>query len=239
MSSFGLKWLPAATLLGAVCAAPAQSTPSQSAADHSAPAQSAQAQSAPAQSAQAQSAPAPLPSLPSGPAPAPLVLPKTSGPVTLYSSRPGDVPPPAPLPEDEDTYCSTPTDLAYRTSKPVSAEGRRAAERYMWTVKRQIWSNWKAPRAINDPWLKGAVVRIKFEILADGSLNDPAIMMSSGRASYDRSALESIKHSAPFAPPPADGPTPFRVCYSFGYNVNREYQETMPVDVFAPKKAKP
>jgi len=209
-----MRWMLAAALLGAACAARGQSTPNPN-------------------------TPTPLPSLPSGPAPAPLILPKSSGPITLYSSRPQDVPPPAPLPGDEDTYCSTPTDLAYRTDKPVSAEGRKAAELYMWTVKKQILGNWKAPRAINDPWLKGAVVRIKFEILADGSLNDPAIMMSSGRGSYDRSALESIKHSAPFGPPPANGPTPFRVCYSFGYNVNREYQETMPVDVFAPKKAKP
>ncbi len=189
--------------------------------------------------ARGQSTQEPLPSIPSAPAAKPLILPKTSGPIPLYSSHPGDVPPPAPPPGDEYTYCSTPTDIAYRTNKPVSAEGKKAAELYMWSIKKQIWGNWKAPREINDPWLKGAVVRIKFEILADGSLNDPVVMMSSGRASYDRSALDSIKRSAPFGPPPANGPTPFRVCYSFGYNLNREYQDTMPVDVFAPKRAKP
>ena len=181
---------------------------------------------------QTQSAPEPLPP---GPTPAPLVLPKSTGVVPLFSSKPQDVPPPAPLPTDEDSYCSTPTATAYRTNKPVSAEGRKAAQLYMWTVEKQIWTNWKPPREINDPWLKGAVVRIKFEILPDGSLNDPTIMMSSGRASYDRRALDSIRHSAPFGPPPANGPVPFRVCYRFSYNMNRENQDTMPVDVFAKK----
>lgn len=224
MSSRAMQVILAAALLGAGCAVRGQSPPDSSA-------------------AQPQKAQEPLPSLPSGPTPSPvskpLVLPKTSGPITLYSSRPQDTPPPAPPPEDEDSYCSTPTATAYRTTKPVSAEGQKAAALYMRTVEKQIWTNWKPPREINDPWLKGAVVRIKFEILPDGSLSDPIVMMSSGRASYDRRALESIKYSAPFGPPPPNGPVPFRVCYRFSYNMNREDQDTMPVDVFAKKPRQP
>jgi TonB family protein len=185
--------------------------------------------------AQSQTPASPGP-LPSGPAPAPLVLPKPSA-VPLFSSKPQDIPPPTPLADEDDNFCTTPSNTGYRTSKPVSEDGKKATSLYLWSVKKQIWSNWKAPREVNDPWLKAAVVRVRFEILADGSLNDPVVMMTSGRASYDRRALESIKLSAPFGRPPANGPTPIKVCFSFGYNTTRENQNAMPVDVFAKKPA--
>jgi len=179
--------------------------------------------------------------LPSGPAPTPLVLPKSTGPVTVFSSRPQDVPPDTPELSEEESFCTTPSSTTYKTDRHLTAEEKKAVDLYARNTSKTISSNWKIPRGAGDPWRKGAVVRIRFEILPDGSLNNPTIMMTSGRASYDQSALDSIKHSAPFAPPPPVDTSPMKVCFSFGYRMDPSHTNTsdLPEDVFAKKKPSP
>lgn len=201
----------------------------------------AQAQTAPDSSAaQPQKAQNPLPYLPSGPAPIPLILPKASGPITVFSSKPREIPPDAPDLSEEESFCTTPSSTTYRTKKPLNAEDKKAADRYIWTIGSTIWSHWKIPRGTGDPWRKGTRLRIRFDILDNGSVNDPIVMMTSGRASYDQSALDAIRHSAPFPPPrPFIDESPARVCMGFAYNMDPRHPSDLPEDVFAKKKPSP
>ena len=57
-------------------------------------------------------------------------------------------------------------------------------------------------------------------------------MMSSGRASYDRRPLGSVKSAAPFAAPPMAA-LPIKMCFRFMFNMEREVRDPMPADVFA------
>jgi TonB family protein len=172
--------------------------------------------------------------LPAGPAPAPLVLPKSGGPVVLYATKPSDVPPPAPPPTDEESWCSTPSESGYVVSKQMSPAERKTMDLYQRAVAQRMYTNWKVPRAANDPWVRAATLRIRFEIQRDGSIVDPVIMMGSGRRDFDASALNSVKKASPFAPVPAEIPAPVKFCTHFKYNKN-QFPDDKPVDPFAPK----
>ena len=73
----------------------------------------------------------------------------------------------------DESFCTTPSDTTYRISQPQTAEAKRVTDLYLRTVVQQIRQNWKPPREANDPWPRGAQVRLKFEILPDGRLDDP------------------------------------------------------------------
>jgi TonB family protein len=175
--------------------------------------------------------------LPAGPAPAPLVLPKSGGPITLYATKPSDVPPPAPPPTEEESWCSTPSDDGYVVSKQMSPAEKKEMDLYQRTVTQQIYANWKVPRAANDPWVRAATLRIRFLIQRDGSIVDPMIMMGSGRRDFDASALNSVKKASPFVPVPAAVPVPVKFCARFNYNKD-QFPNDKPLDPFAKKTSK-
>ncbi len=75
---------------------------------------------------------------------------------------------------------------------------------YISQVRQMLWQSWqkRMPRLDSE----GAVA---FAILRNGSYTDLAIESSSGDASFDKAAIESVQAAAPFPPLPADFHDPF------------------------------
>lgn len=183
--------------------------------------------------AQSQTPTSPDP-LPSGPAPAPLVLPKPTGSTPLYSSKESDIPPPSPEPTDEENWCSTIKDSGVRSNQPSTPAVDRAQVLYFRAVKSKIYSNWKIPWEATGSFAKAGTLLIRFQIQRDGSITDPALMLSSGHRPYDQRAVESLKKSAPFDRIPEMLEVPLKVCMRFSYNEDLHPQDPLR-DPFAPK----
>jgi TonB family protein len=92
-----------------------------------------------------------------------------------------------------------------------------------------VWRN-HMPNAANDPWVKGAIVLVRFAIMPDGSIDTPIVTLSSGRKGYDQHALQTVLGTAPFDPLPAGLNRPQPICMRFGYNKNPEPKKTRPLD---------
>jgi TonB family protein len=92
------------------------------------------------------------------------------------------------------------------------------------------------PRSANDPWLKGAQVTVRFAILPDGRSTPPLVTVTSGRASFDKHALDAVDNT-PFPPLPPGNGRPLAMCFTFRYNMDEEHR-TKPVDLWPPP-AKP
>ena len=167
-------------------------------------------------------------------APAPLVLPKQAGPIPLYSSKPSDIPPPSPAPTEEESWCSNIKDIGVRSNQPFTPTVDRAAVLYRRTMESKIYANWKIPWEATGSWAKAGSLLIRFQIQRDGSITDPALMLSSGSRVYDQRALASVQKSAPFSRVPELLELPLRVCMRFSYNEDLHPQAPLP-DPFAPK----
>ena len=108
-----------------------------------------------------------------------------------------------------------------------------AVDRYSSLANQRIGTMWfhNMPRAANDPWLKRAVVVIRFAILPDGSIDAPLITASSGRSGYDHHALEAIRQASPFDPLPEGVKRPLPVCFSFRYHADENDYQAKPKDL--------
>jgi TonB family protein len=179
------------------------------------------------------------PELPAAPAPA---APAKSAPGSIFhvpaadlriSASSTDMPakPPAEV-------CFAAAEGLYAPRHAPPGEVQVAAQRYTSLAIQNLSTVWHRglPRAANDPWLKGAQVIVRFAILPDGSTDTPRVTVSSGRASYDKAALEAI-YKTPFAPLPEGIEPALPICMKFRYNLDEE-QHTKPIDLWPPP-AKP
>lgn len=92
---------------------------------------------------------------------------------------------------------------AGQTQRPAAESGNAAASNYPGEVLRKITRQRRAsaPRS-------GKVV-VSFSIAGSGALASAAVLRSSGSPALDRVALDHIRRSAPFAPPPRGAQTSF------------------------------
>lgn len=86
---------------------------------------------------------------------------------------------------------------------------------YMYNLQNEIKSNWHPPKS-----KENKVVVLKFTIAKDGSLVKTNIIKSSNNMAIDRSAMEALKKSAPFAPLPKQfKEDSVDIEFTFDYNV--------------------
>ncbi len=177
--------------------------------------------------------------LPAAPAP---VTPAKAVPGSIFTVPPADLRVPeksASLPADAPPeVCFAPAEGLYAPGPKPSSQLEEASHRYVSLAAQNMRIMWERimPRAANDPWLKGAQVVVRFAILPDGSIDTPRVTVSSGRASYDKAALEAV-YKTPFAPLPAGIAPALPICMHFRYNMNQEPYKK-PVDLWPPP-AKP
>ena len=181
--------------------------------------------------------PAQAPDLPSAPAPsapAPhsiFTVPSGTSQIVAASSS---APPPAPnTPE----VCYAAAEGIYAPQPELEPKLRQSLERYNVTTFQRVNVVWtrNMPRAANDPWVKRALVTVRFAIFPDGSIDQPLITASSGRKSYDQHALDAIRGASPFPPLPQGATRPLVMCVKFGYNVDPAEFQPKPPDPFNPK----
>jgi TonB family protein len=72
---------------------------------------------------------------------------------------------------------------------------------YVNTIPEKVRQNWRVPGFLKEQNLK---CKIQFWIGPRGEILKAAIFESSGNVDYDNIALEAVKASAPFAPPPVE-----------------------------------
>jgi len=166
--------------------------------------------------------------LPSAPAPAAPAAskPDFSMPATVPHTALPPSPAPAEKPADplQDTFCTAPSEsgrilIHQSLSKPQLDELRDFNSNLMQRLRAE-WVR-HMPRAFNNTWIQNKFVLLRFEILPNGAVHDPAIMMSSGRNDFDDHVLRSLIAAQPYPLP--DGFThPVRSCIRFGYNPNEQ-----------------
>lgn len=72
---------------------------------------------------------------------------------------------------------------------------------YVQTLPEKVRQNWRVPSYLKEQNLK---CKIQFWIGPRGEILKSTIFESSGNSEYDNIALEAVKASAPFAPPPVE-----------------------------------
>ncbi len=138
--------------------------------------------------------------------------------------------------------CSAPADSlsdAYRVSVKLTAAQQRDLHRYFFLLTHKIRDNWSKSIPLagqTGPFQKKGDVGIQFTILANGALakaaGAPVMTVSSGRASFDKHAMDSLVASAPFLPLPDGVPEKMEVCLFFLYDLPR--QQKKPIDLWPP-----
>jgi TonB family protein len=170
------------------------------------------------------------------------VAPAKTAPGSIFTVPPADLRVPeksASLPADAPPeMCFAAAEGLYGRRHKLSPQLEEAEHRYTSLAVQNLSIMWERvmPRAANDPWLKGAQVVVRFAILPDGSTDTPRVTVSSGRASYDKAALEAV-YKTPFAPLPAGIAPALPICMHFRYNMNEEPYKK-PLDLWPPP-AKP
>jgi hypothetical protein len=142
-----------------------------------------------------------------------------------------------PAPDKQDTFCTAPSDGGIRTKQNLTPFQRGELKDFTSAMMQRLYATWvrHMPRSANDPWIQGKSVLLRFEILPNGSVRDPLVMMSSGRSDYDGNVLRALTSGQPYTLP--DGFTePLRGCFLFQYNPRPG--DPAPVDPFAPKPHK-
>lgn len=184
--------------------------------------------------AQAQSSALPATPVPSAPLPAATQAAKPSftlPPETV--AAPNGPPPPVPM---EDQYCYAPAVGLYAEPKPLTAAQKHQLDLYADLVLHQVVSFFFR----RTPYSRGGEkqVLVRFAVMSNGSYDSPIVTATSGRADFDRHALDSVESFASFPPPPEGIPGPVRFCIRFRYNINMEKEhETKPIDLWPPKAA--
>lgn len=95
------------------------------------------------------------------------------------------------------------TTTAGQTQTPQAESGNAAASNYPGEVLRKITRQRRAPAP------RGGTVLVAFSIAGSGGLASASVARSSGSPALDRVALDHIRRSAPFAPPPRGAQTSF------------------------------
>jgi TonB family protein len=179
--------------------------------------------------------------LPSAPTanPAQPVLSPPPGTHPIVAASKG-VAPAAPVEEEDDCYA--PAEGLYAPQPKASPEVEDALARYrfaLWGRLETFW-NQHMPQAVNDFWVKGKVVVVRFAIMPDGSIDTPIVTLTSGRKDYDKHAMDVVTKAVPFAPLPSGVVRPLPVCMRFGYNANaRPKEDVKPDPLFPATKPKP
>ncbi len=158
--------------------------------------------------------------LPAAPVPQQGTLKLPPGAVIL--AQPHSPPPPVTA---EDEFCTAPSDQAnpvWDANDLLTDDQRAEVKEFVPVMIRQMSYEWlhHIPELATSQFSKGRSVLIRFDLLPDGTVNEMAVMMSSGRKSYDKHAVNTIQRSAPF-PVPGDIQMPLHFCMLFQYNVNR------------------
>jgi hypothetical protein len=133
--------------------------------------------------------------------------------------------------------CYAPAEGIYGPRKADSAEHEQALRRYTGLVMQQIDSFWyrHQPRAVNDPWVKGKEVVIRFAIFPNGTYDPPIITVFSGRDDFDKHALDSVDSFTSYPPLPEGVTRPQPFCMHFRYNLDRDSNGAKPVDLWPAK----
>ena len=182
----------------------------------------------------APSSAAPIADAPSAVVKPSFTLPKTPG--TLASSH--AAPPPTPVAAE---FCFAPATGLYGPQPEISAHAKELRGHYLTQATQHVAAVWhhNMPRSVNDPWLKRAVVTIRFAILPNGEIDEPLVTATSGRVSYDRHALETLEEAAPFDPLPPGLGKALTICFHFTYHPNGQDEwEHKPKDLL-PYPTKP
>ena len=155
-------------------------------------------------------------------------LPKGSQTV-ISSTSAAAAPPSTP---DTPENCYAPAVGLYAPQRDLTPQVKLAVDRYSSVANQRVGTMWfhNMPRAANDPWLKRAVVTIRFAILPDGSIDAPLVTASSGRSSYDHHALEAIRQASPFDPLPDGVKRALVVCFNFRYHADEDDYRARPKD---------
>jgi TonB family protein len=116
--------------------------------------------------------------------------------------------------------CDAPAEGIYARQQAYPPALQRAIQEYTSITIHQVEIEWDRhmPRAVNDPWIKGKEVVVRFAVMPDGSIDTPIVTVASGRRSYDDHALDAIKAGEPFPPLPEGVKRPLPVCIHFRYN---------------------
>ena len=136
-------------------------------------------------------------------------------------AAPSTSPPETPYVEDA---CFAPAQGIYAPEPEVRAALKPVLDRYRSVAHQRVGTMWfhDMPRSANDPWLKRAVVTVRFAILRDGSIDPPVVTSSSGRSSYDHHALEAVRQASPFDPLPAGITHALPLCITFKYHADED-----------------
>lgn len=91
-----------------------------------------------------------------------------------------------------------------------------ADQAYVQKIHKKVGLSWKRPAEAPKPGSKTVVI---VTILRDGSLLETKLHMKSGSDTWDISAVDAVKKSAPFDPLPKSYPrTSVEVHFHFEYN---------------------
>jgi TonB family protein len=130
-------------------------------------------------------------------------------------------PPQGPADEaSKDTLlCHAPREgvFLHQSKTPPELEGQLKS--YMQQVAMRINSEWNRtmPREAKTAWTRGRIAAVRFAVLADGSIQDTAVTLSSGKAIYDRVAQRAVESQLAFPPLPEGVKGPVAFCMHFGY----------------------
>lgn len=103
----------------------------------------------------------------------------------------------------------------------VEDEMKGQMRSYMDVIHTQLMDSWvhQLPRdAKRNAWAAARETKVRFMIWRDGTHSAPEITVASGRADYDRAALEAIRLHDTFPPMPDGYEGPTRMCMTFMTN---------------------
>ncbi len=121
----------------------------------------------------------------------PKPLPEKIEPSPAATTPPRPVPTQQPLPGD----AGAPTDEDTGGNIDVALEGNFQFAWYQASLKAAVYSQWRKP--ILEGIVEAREVRVTFEILRDGSIQNLRVEQSSGLRTLDRSALRAVSDAAP------------------------------------------